>query len=701
MSEVTKTAKQSLRQLPQVIKYLMGVAVVAFISLLYPNHLKFKYDFEKGQIWHYDDLEAPFDFAIQKSTAEIAAEKEELEKGFPPCYELKQDISKTQKALFEREFSTQLQQVKAGGDFPDVTRYPEKYLKYGHSLLGRLYQRGIVQLDQGHAEKGKDFVIQVIKGNVAERQTTGNLLLMPAARELLSDSLPYSHLQEPDFLYPLLEGAIQPNVFYSDTLTSKFKADLSSGISPYRGMVRKGELIIPRNGIVTDEVYQRLLSFKEQYEEHVVEQRTNIGVFGGYLLLTILVVGTLMVYLWRFAKDVYRITGKLAFVLMWLVVYSYVGYIVEQTNVLSAYMIPFCIVPIVMKTFYNERLALIVHISVVLIASFITSLGYEFAFMQILAGLVVLISYVSTSDWSRFFNTLLFIFLTYGLGYLGLTLIQEGSLSGVNWSVYSWIFLNVFLTLLAYPLIPLLERLFGFISPITLQELSDMNKPLLRELAIKAPGTLQHSLQVGNLSEQAARRIGADALLVKVAALYHDIGKAQNPRFFIENQTGDNPHSGLSDVESAQLIIRHVPDGVQMAKKARLPRVIIDFIRTHHGTTRTEYFYRNYIKKNPDGPVDEATFRYPGPKPRSKEESIFMMADSIEAACKSLANPTEAELYEKIDKIMQEKLAQGQFEHSALTFEELETCKSVFKQFMKSAHHVRIAYPDAPKEKGE
>lgn len=700
MSEVTKSAKSSLRQLPQVVKYLMALAVVAFISLLYPNHLKFKYDFEKGQVWHYDDLEAPFDFAVQKSAAEINTEREELERGFPPCYELDQRIAKSQQALFEREFANQLEQVKDQGDFPDVSRHSQKYLKYGSALLRRLFDRGIVRLDAGHAAKGEDFVVQVINGHVAERRTIGNLMPVDAAKALLSDSLPYSRLQEPDFLYPLLEGAIQPNVFYSDSLTNKFKAELSSGISRYRGMVRKGELIIARNGIVTDEIYQRLLSFKEQYEEHVVEQRTNISVFAGYLLLTLLVVGMLILYLQRFAKEVFRLPGKLAFVLMWLVVYSYVGYVVEKNNVLSAYMIPFCIVPIVIKTFYNERLALIVHISVVLIASFITSLGYEFAFMQILAGLVVLISYVSTSDWSRFFNTLLFIFLTYGFGYLGLTLIQEGSLSSVNWSVYSWIFLNVFLTLLAYPLIPLLERVFGFISPITLQELSDMNKPLLRELAIKAPGTLQHSLQVGNIAEQAARRIGADALLVKVAALYHDIGKAQHPKFFIENQSGENPHQGLSELESAQIIISHVPDGVQMAKKAGLPRIVIDFIRTHHGTTRTEYFYRNYVKKHPGEAVDEAAFRYPGPRPRTKEESIFMLADSIEAACKSLANPTEAELFEKIDKIIQEKINQGQLEHSALSFDELETCKSVFKQFMKSAHHVRIAYPEGGEGRG-
>jgi len=256
----------------------------------------------------------------------------------------------------------------------------------------------------------------------------------------------------------------------------------------------------------------------------------------------------------------------------------------------------------------------------------------------------------------------------------------------------------VFLTLLAYPLIPLLARLFGFVSSITLVELSDMNRPLLQELALKAPGTLQHSLQVANLSEAAARRVGANPLLVKVAALYHDIGKTKQPEYFIENLAGKSPHEELSYLESAKVIIDHVTEGVKMAKKYRLPNVLINFIKTHHGTTRTEYFYRNYVNENPDKEFDESLFRYPGPIPKSKEETIMMMADSIEAACKSLKNPSEGDINQLIDKIIAGKISQGQFNDSEMTFEELEICKSVFKQLMKSVHHVRIEYPETKKE---
>ncbi len=260
--------------------------------------------------------------------------------------------------------------------------------------------------------------------------------------------------------------------------------------------------------------------------------------------------------------------------------------------------------------------------------------------------------------------------------------------------MYTWFFLSVFLTLLAYPLIPLLERLFGFTSSITLVELSDMNRPLLRELAMKAPGTLQHSLQVANLAEAAARQIDANPLLVKVAALYHDVGKTLNPVYFIENQGARNPHEGISNLESAKIIIGHVTEGVKMARKYGLPKVLIDFIRTHHGTTLVEYFFRKHLKEHPEEQVDADQFRYPGPRPSTVEETILMLADSIEAACKSIKDPTEQDIDEQVDKIVAGKISKGQLEQSTMTFQELEECKKVFKKTMKSIHHVRIEYPE-------
>lgn len=690
--------KNLTAQLPNVTRYLMILGVIVFISFLFPNNLQFKYQFEAGQVWRYDDVVAPFDFAIKKTQVEIDSSVDQLKSEFSPYYELNGAIVKEQKKQFAVAFTQQLEAFKGDNQFADVKNRPERYLNYGNEFLDRIYNRGIIELSPAHEGKGKDFVINLLEGNTTRQHTLEYFYTVESARSLLTDSLPYSRLQEPDFLYPLLEEAIAPNVYYNADVTSKFLGEALAKLSTTKGMVRQGDTIISRGNVVNDETYQELVSLKEQYEQDVTTLRSYWTVFSGYFLLTLLIVGIFIIYLWMFSTKVFRKHKELFFILLWLMVYSYLVFVVENTEVLNAYMIPFCIVPIVIRTFYDNQLAIFSHITVVLIASFLSSLGYEFTLLQILAGIVVLLSDINTRDWSRFFSSMLYIFLTYATAFLGLSLIQEGNFQTIDWSVFTAIFINSFLTMLAYPLIPLLERVFGFTSHITLMELTDMNRPLLRELSIKAPGTLQHSLQVANMSEVAARKVGADPLLVKVGALYHDIGKAKNAHFFVENQNGDNPHGDKTALESAKIIIEHVPEGVAMARKHRLPSVIIDFIRTHHGTTRVEYFYRNYVNNHPEEVVNEEDFRYPGPKPRSKEETILMMADSIEAACKSLKNPTETQINEMIDKIVAGKVTMGQLEDSKLTFRELEICKKEFKKLMKSVHHARIEYPEEKKK---
>ncbi len=695
-----KGIKAAIERLPSVFRYIMVLGVIVFISFLFPNSLRFKYQFEKGRTWQYEDLEAPFDFAIKKTEDAIQSDMEALEKDFAPYYNLDTSMLAKKKKAFIKAFDQQLESVSGEVQFKEVKSQPDKYLDFGYNFLENIYDEGVIQLAPEHADKGKDFVINVLSGNKTHRQTLENFLTVEQVKNKLSDDLPYSKLSDPDFLLPILDELIEPNLVFDAALTTKLRDDLEASVPKTRGKVQKGEIIINNGALINEENYQKLISLREQYEKQLTESKPRQWIFLGYFLLTSLIIGVFMLYLRFHSFDVYKSSTKMLFIFLWLALYSYLVYLVENVSILSAYIIPFCIVPIVIKTFFNSRLALFTHIVVVLIASFLSSLGYEFTFLQILAGIVVLLTNVDTREWTRFFYSMLFIFLTYALSFLGLSLIQEGDIVAIDWTVYSWIFLNVFLTLLAIPLVPLLERFFGFTSAITLVELSDMNRPLLRDLSLKAPGTMQHSLQVANLSEAAARKIGANHLLVKVAALYHDIGKMLHPEYFIENQSGKNPHNEISDLESAKMIISHVTEGEKMAKKARLPRLIIDFIRTHHGTTRTEYFYRNFIKDHPDMEVDESDFRYPGPRPRTKEETILMIADSIEAACKSLKNPTEKELSELINKIISGKITQGQLEESEMTFEELEQCRNVFKTVMKSVHHVRIEYPDE-KERAE
>ncbi|MEL7121135.1 MAG: HDIG domain-containing metalloprotein [Bacteroidota bacterium] len=693
--------KAILEKLPGVVRYLLVLGVVVFISFLFPNNLKFLYNFEKGRSWQYEDLMAPFDFAILKSEDEINIELQRIESELAPYYEWNDQLVNQKKASFQKSFSAHLDEIAGDNQFPDVKRNRQVYINYGETFLDNIYKQGIIALAPEHTGKDKNFVINILNGSYTHPQTLETLLTVENAVSKLGDELPYSKLREPEFLLPILEQLIQPNLTYDSLLTKRFENDKLQNISKTRDKVKQGEVIIRNNELINDEAYQKLISLKGQYEKQLMDSNPRLYVFIGYFLLTSLIIGVFMVYLRINANEIYSSTTNMVFIFLWVALYGYMVYFVESTSFLVAYIIPFCIVPIVIKTFFNARVALFTHIIVVLIASFLSSLDYEFTFLQLLAGIVVLLSNVNTHDWTRFFYSMVFIFFTYAIAFMGLSLIAVGDILSINWRVFSWIFLNVFLTLLAYPLIPLLERLFGFTSSISLIELSDMNRPLLKTLVNKAPGTLQHSLQVANLSEAAAREIGADHLLVKVGALYHDIGKTKDPLFYIENQSGNSPHDELNDLESAKMIIAHVTEGVKMAKKARLPKVLIDFIKTHHGTTRVEYFYRNFQNEHPDMEIDEADFRYPGPKPRSKEETILMLADSIEAACKSLKNPTKDDIDNLIDKIIDGKMKQGQFADSDLSVKELNQCRAVFQSMIKSIHHVRIEYPDDKKTESE
>lgn len=688
------------RYLPIAARVALFTGLVAFISFLFPSQIKVKYDVRPGQTWRFEDLIAPFDFAVRKTPAELEQEQRSALQDFSPYYRLDAKVLEERVALFDKTLRSQLPQLSASGDFPDVVQQPEIYINYGKRLLRHLLERGIIRPAPEHADKGKTFVIHLIKGNTSYQQTLEYFYTEKTAAAVLIDSLPASRLQSPDFLYPILERMIVPNITYDAAVTENFRQEMLAGVPEFRGIVKKGEMIVMRNGIITEDVYQKILSMQEQYEREVSGRYSPSGIVAGYFLLAFILSFIFFVYLKTREPLVLEQLPKLFFVTAWIALYSWLVYWAEQSNPLNAYFIPFCVAPIIIQTFFNKKLALFTHVITVLTASFISSLGWDFTFLQMLAGIVVLLTNVDVNNWSRFFLAILSVLGTLVLTFIGLTLVEQGNLSTWNWTILTWIFLSAFLTLLALPLVPLLERIFGFISPLRLRDLMDLNRPLLQELAIKAPGTLQHSIQVGNLCEAAAREIGADALLLKVGALYHDIGKTINPNFFVENQSGtESPHEAKSPQESARIIIEHVTEGEQMARKNRLPPILIDFITTHHGTTRVEYFYRKVVNESPGEEIPETDFRYPGPKPRTKEQTIMMMADSIEAACRSLKQPTEEAIAELIDKIIDGKINLGQMEYSALTFRELELCRQAFRKTMRSVHHQRIEYPEMKQTK--
>lgn len=476
-------------------------------------------------------------------------------------------------------------------------------------------------------------------------------------------------------------------------------ANVSDSTSTSNHFFRKGDVIISNAQLITN-VDKQILDhyFKFISPPKSFFGSTNLIYFIGYFILTALILGALVLFSFKYFPDIGKTSLGISFLLMWPVMFALLVWLVGKNPQISQYMIPFCITPIVVYNFYGGRLALFVHIVVVLICSFISGLGYEFTFLQILAGIVTVLIISETRYWNKFFIAIIVILATYLLGYLGLALINSGTLAQAELTIFGWLGFNALLLLLAYPFIPIVEKIFGFTSSITIAELADMNKPLLRDLSIRAPGTLQHSLQVANLSEAAAKAIGANSLLVKTAALYHDIGKMNNPFYFIENSNGRNEHDKINNFESAKVIIDHVVEGEVMAKMARLPKLISDFITTHHGTTRVEYFYRKQKTDEPDREFDESLFRYPGPKPTSKEQAIMMIADSLEAAAKSLKEPTGVDIDNLIDKIIDYKIDEGQLSESSLSFAELEKCKETFRAVLRSIYHVRIEYPDNTSE---
>ncbi len=670
----------------------MGLATVLIISALYPNNLKFPFAFELNQPWRYADLEAPYDIPVLKSQEALTADREKVLDQTNPVYVYDPDIARAARARFLEDFRIALDSAAAQGNYPGLLAQPENHRRYGLRVLDKIYDYGIIQARPEEEMEGMSTVITTLNGSDRRERTISQLYTPGDARDWVTDSLFYTQLKAPDLLRELLLDKFEHNVFYDDSLTQRLREQALSLVSPYDGLVRKGEVIIRSSEAVTDATYQNLVSYRVLYNKNLSTQTTFWSVFGGYAVQIGLVIMLLFFYLRSFFPWVYNRWNNLLLILLWPVLYALLVRTVEITPGLTAWIVPFCIVPIVMRVFFTERLAFFVHVAVVLIASFLTSLGYQFTFLSIMAGVVVIVMDIDTRDMGRFLRSLGLLFGYYLVGFIGLELLRGGSWWTVDYSTIFLIVANVFLVLFAYPLILLLERLFGFVSPITLLELSDMNRPLLQKLARQAPGTWQHSLNVANMAEQAARAIGGDALLVKTAALYHDIGKTENPGYFIENQNGPNPHEKLSPKESARIIIDHVADGVKLARQARLPEVIVGFIQSHHGTTRAEYFYRTYAKDHPD--ANDALFRYPGPRPTSKEQTILMIADTVEAACKSLKNPTEVELYAFIDSLIKGKLSSGQLEESRLSFRELEICRNTFKAVAKSVYHVRIAYPE-------
>jgi putative nucleotidyltransferase with HDIG domain len=684
---------------------------VLFISLYFPNNIQVDYQFEQGSTWKYEDLRAPFAFPIQKSESDLEEEKRILSREFLPYYRLDKSMAEKQKSLFLENLSKQIRSknYKKDKSVPNIYIDSVGFAKFGLNLISKLYEKHIVKIEAAHERKNNSIAFRVIENQLELGEFTAkDFIDVKKATQIVVDSIDKVRAvtANTEILLSLLSEVVQvPDIKFDADLTKKNKDLAIKNLSPVRDKIKAGELIIRRGEIVDSIAYSKLISYAHKYEQEINKHKNSFLIYMGYLSLTIALLLILGMYMFIYSRSVFENLQHFILIFALIGGFSYLSFSIHSLSLISLYFIPFCIVPIIVKNFFSPQLALFTHLVLILLVSLVLSLDYHFMIIQIIAGMVAVMSNRKIRYMTDFFISVFYIGIAYMLSYLCTELMHKGVIypviaddgrlieQGLQVGNLGWLGLNILLTLLSYPFIPLLEKAFGLISEITLIELSDLNKPLLRELSFKAPGTMQHSLQVSNLAEAAASEIGANSLLVKVGALYHDIGKMLNPQFFIENQNQNNPHLELSYQESAKMIISHVSEGVKLAKKYGLPSIIIDFISTHHGTTRVEYFYRMHKNENPDKPINEAEFTYPGPRPRNREEVILMLADSAEAASKSLKNPTGRDIDNLVDNIFTFKTSHGQLQDSNLTFAELDTIKAVFKKLLRSIYHVRLEYP--------
>ncbi|MGO1671289.1 MAG: HD family phosphohydrolase [Sphingobacterium sp.] len=699
--------KDKFQQNSNLWKYTMVVITIILICIFLPKQPRFRYEYQKGKPWNHESLTSPYNFAILKTAEEVERDREHILKTVQPIYNLNDVASKEQIDQFNTDLNEKWQSNQLDSS---STEDIEEYRKVGNALLDYVYDRGVISLNNRFQTKGGDeanndptsmeYNFVLVSDNIAQQKNTVDCFTIESANQYLASALQRNRvIEHKDWLTEVLKNYITINFVFNENQTNKVEQTALANISTTRGMVQKDELIAEQGKIINNDSYQKLESLRKVFEEESrISGDQRLVTFGHFVLIS-LAMSLLMVFLYFFRNDIFN-NNRLLFIIF-IVILAMLGVLswAIKIKIPSLYYIPYCSVPIIFRLLFDTRIALNIHILMVLLAGLFVPNSFDFVFLQFTAGMVAIYSIKTLVKREQFLVSTALILATYILGYIGLVLTRNGAFSSIAWQDLLPFAVSVGLTLLAYPLIYAFEKLFGIVSDLTLMELTNSNSRLLRELSLKAPGTFQHSLQVANLAEAAIYKIGGNSLLVRAGALYHDIGKMINPLYFIENQrTNDNPHEELTPEQSAQIIISHVLKGIEMARKNQMPEVLVDFIRSHHGTTKVDYFYNMAIKDNPEKVVDESSFKYPGPVPFSKETAVLMIADSVEAASRSLKEPTEESINNLIDKIIDHKLMQRQFVNANITMREISESAKIFKSMLKSIHHVRIDY-DLSKKK--
>ncbi len=665
-------------------KVFLFLLTTFLIVYLFPKGGKFQYEIPKGKPWQYENLYAPFDFAILKSPEEIAAEKERINKEHIPYYEYNTQVAEEVIEDLEDRFSKVFSDTLSPNQLNRLETFVDQTSE-------EIYENGLIQ---EVVPRGEDQLVFLKKGNVASEIRYENILEQNDLREFLNKRIDESQLQVfREELIGLFFETLRPNVSFNETLTQNELQSRYDQISYTRGNIERGTIIVAKGEVVEGSKLQILNSLKAEYESQVWSKANYNWMILGYSLLVFLALLMLMLFIKKYRYDIFQNNIKVTFIFFNLLLMVLLTVLVIKFNAKYVYVVPLCILPLTIKGFFDSRLGLFTHVITVLLLGFIVPDSYEYMFLQIIAGIVTILTVSELYKRANLFITVGQITLVYIVSYFAFTVIQEGSIYEVEPETFLMFLFGGVATLFVQPLIYAYEKIFGLISDMSLLELSDTNSKLLKELSDKAPGTFHHSLNVANLAEAAANEIGANSMLARVGALYHDIGKMKNPTYFTENQTTSvNSHDELSPKESAEIIIEHVINGIEIAKKRNLPDRVIDFIRTHHGTTTVYYFFKKEKEMNSNADPDD--FRYPGPTPFSKETAILMMCDSVEAASKSIKEPTASLIDDFVEKIINKQMEEGQFLNSNITFMEIQLVKKVLKRKLKNIYHLRIEYPE-------
>ncbi len=686
-----------------IYRVLLFVVTLGVLALIYPNIGNFRYEFQKGKPWMHETLIAPFDFAIHKTEAELNTNRDSLLANYYPYYQHNSNIFKQEISEFNSNFETKWNTYIQSENFKNLN-YSEqtvslekKRLKlYFQDLISGIYDIGIME-DTNSKYKLPEKINRT-ENNISEQIESQNLYTARIAYEFISNSLKndFKNQSYQSFFQNLnLDNYLRPNLLFNEDMSEKVKSSMLRNISLTKGLVRSGTRIALIGDIIDEDTFRILESLKREYESILGSSQSHYLIMGGQALLIFACLVLLFLYLRNFRNQILEDNKKLLFILLLVILFVGLSSLIIKFPSINIYIVPFVLIPVVLRTLLDSRSALFIYIISLLLCGFLAPNSFEFIFLQLSAGIMAIYSLPQLERRGQLVITAIITFFTYSIVYFAFAITQEGSIQEIEWKNFIWFAINGLLLTFSYSLIYIFEKLFGFISDVTLIELANQNHPLLRQLVQHSPGTFQHSLTVANLAEAAINEIGGNPLLVRTGALYHDIGKIKSPIYFIENQmTNRNPHDNLEFDKSAQIITDHVKYGVQIAKKHKIPQQIIDFIQTHHGSGRVQYFYTSFKNKYPNKEIDEEKFTYPGPDPFSKETAVLMMADSVEAASRSLKEKTPETIETLVSNLINKQIAENRFEMADISFRNIHQVKHIFTQMLINIYHARIEYPE-------